>query len=321
MSDWKESAIKLANTTDLSWRAIARDLGVAKSSVSDLLRKHFHGYVNPSDKVSIDKTKLKKNTEYLSLPKILVLDIETSSLMLQAFSIWNVNAGLGQIHEDWNILSYAAKWYGAPPESVVYRDVSQNESLRDDSNILEELWHLLDEADFVVCHNAKFDTKKINSRLILNGFSKPSPYRVIDTLKIAKSQFGFTSNKLEYLTDKLCVEYKKLKHGKFAGFELWKQCLLGNEEAWEEMELYNKYDILSLEELLTILAPWDNKLPNLDLYTKEVLDNSEWEHVGYAYTNLSKFDKYRNKTTGQYKRGRANLLTKEKRESLLSNII
>jgi len=39
MSKWKSEAISLALTTDLSWRAIARDLGKSKSTVSDLLRK------------------------------------------------------------------------------------------------------------------------------------------------------------------------------------------------------------------------------------------------------------------------------------------
>ena len=50
---------------------------------------------------------------------------------------------------------------------------------------------------------------------------------------IAKECFGFTSNKLEYMTDKLCKKYKKLKHGKYAGFELWKECLHGNMDAWQ----------------------------------------------------------------------------------------
>lgn len=314
--DWKSVAVELASSGDISWRSIATEVGVAKSTVSDFLRGEFKGYIKPSEKMV-----LKKPKDLLELPKILLLDIETSSLELQAFSIWNINASLGQIKEDWNILSWAAKWYGSPEDEVFYMDVSSNEDIRDDSNILDKLWCLIDEADFIVCHNAKFDTKKINSRFILNGYSKPSPYRVIDTLKIAKSQFGFTSNKLEYLTDKLCVKYKKLKHQKFAGFDLWKECLLRNPEAWAEMMTYNKFDVLSLEELLTVLAPWENKLPNLDLYTDEVVTSHQWEKVGYAYTNLGKYDKFRNNQTGQYKRGRENLLSKEKRESLLVNII
>ena len=190
---------------------------------------------------------------------------------------------LSQIAEDWNILSWAAKWYGEPESSVIYRDV-ENEDIRDD-RILGGGCGIVDEADFIVCIMLSLILRRLTHVSLLNGFSKPSPYRIIDTLKIAKSQFGFTSNKLEFLTDKLCVKYKKLTHGKFAGFLLWKECLLGNPEAWEEMQTYNKYDILSLEELLTVLAPWDNKLPNLDLYTDEVLCNGEWEQVGFTYTN------------------------------------
>lgn len=315
MSEWKEKALEYHNL-GLSWRQIAKKLGKSKSTISDYLRKQIKGYVKPVDKMSIKKSK-----EYLTLPKILILDIETSSLELMAFSIWNVNASLSQIKEDWNILSYAAKWFGESEDKIIYRDVSKNESVRDDSNILPELWNLLDEADIVVCHNAKFDTKKINSRFVMNGLSKPSPYRVVDTLKIAKSQFGFTSNKLEFLTDKLCVKYKKQKHEKYHGFELWKECLLGNKDAWLCMRKYNEYDILSLEELLVVLAPWDNRLPNLSLYSDKVFDNSEWEKVGYHYTNLGKYDKLRNNVTGQYMRGRVNLLSEDKRKSLLSNIV
>lgn len=307
--DWKKEAIKLAET-GISWREVARVLDRPKSSVSDALRKHYKGYVRPDelDNIEVDES-----------PRILFLDIETSSLLLNAFSIWNVNASLEQIEEDWNILSFCAKW--ADSDEIYYYDLSDQVNPVDDNQLCHLLYEFLDEADFVVGHNSKrFDIKKIYARMLSNGVSKPSPFRQIDTLEIAKREFGFTSNKLAYLTDKFCVEYKKLDHGKFSGFTLWKECMKGNQEAWEEMELYNKYDVLSLEELFYILAPWDSKFPNMSVYLSEIESLDEWEHVGYHYTNLSKFDKYRNKVTGQYRRGRKNLLSKEKRASLLTNI-
>lgn len=49
MDDWKQECIVLAETKGYSWRKIARILGKSKSSVSDVLRKHFKGYVKPSD--------------------------------------------------------------------------------------------------------------------------------------------------------------------------------------------------------------------------------------------------------------------------------
>ena len=48
MSDWKEEAITLANA-GMSWRKVAREVGVGKSTVSDFLRKHFKGYVKPKE--------------------------------------------------------------------------------------------------------------------------------------------------------------------------------------------------------------------------------------------------------------------------------
>jgi hypothetical protein len=179
----------------------------------------------------------------------------------------------------------------------------------------------LNEADIVVGQNSKrFDVKKINARLVLNGYPKASTFRQIDTLNIAKAQFGFTSNKLQYMTDQLCTKYKKLEHGKFAGHLLWSECMKNNPEAWAEMKLYNINDVLSLEELYDILSSWDNTLPNFDVYVDEILDMSVWEEDGFHYSNLGKYKRYRNKITGVQRRSRVNLLPKEKRDSLLSNI-
>lgn len=315
---WKGDALKLAQDfPDMSWRKIASTLGIPKSTVSDFLRKELKD----------NKMDMKTSQGYLSIPKILIIDIETSTLDLQAFSIWNINANLEQIKRDWNILSFAAKWYGTPEDEVFYEDVRESGNYADDSKLLVKIWELIDAADFVVCHNASFDTKKINSRFLLNGMSKPSPYRVIDTLTIAKRNFGFTSNKLAYLTDKLCVKYKKQSHEEFAGISLWIECLKGNEDAWRTMMTYNIFDVLSLEELLTILAPWESALPNLSLYSEEALEElaegfgDEWEECGYHYTNLSKFKRYRNRITGQFKRGRDNLIPKESRKNILTNIV
>ena len=80
--DWKSVAVELASSGDISWRSIATEVGVAKSTVSDFLRGELKGYVKPSEKMV-----LKKPKDLLELPKILLLDIETSSLELQAFSI------------------------------------------------------------------------------------------------------------------------------------------------------------------------------------------------------------------------------------------
>jgi hypothetical protein len=262
------------------------------------------------------------------LPKVLVFDIETSPILARVWSIWQQNVGLNQIKEDWFVLSWAAKWLGV--DGVMYQDlrgiIDDGDKYHQDKPILAGIWNLLNDADIVITQNGKkFDQKKLNSRFILNGFQPPSHFKHIDTLQIAKSVFGFTSNKLEYLTDKLCTKYKKQVHRDFSGFELWKECLADNPDAWDCMEKYNKYDVLSLEELYYILAPWDRKHPNFALLTGSETPvcrcgSTEFTRNGYAYTQVSKFQKYRCKKCGAETRGRTNVLDKDVRSALHMNI-
>lgn len=303
MIDWKVEAEQLARQGK-SWRRIAEYLDQPKSTVSDHLRKVF----------KVDEPKDKKG------PRVLIYDIETAPLLGYCWSLWDNNIGLNQIHSDWHVLSWAAKWMGE--ENVYYEDQRNAQNVEDDKKLLQGIWKLLDECDFVITQNGKkFDQKKLNARFVIHGMKPPSTYRHIDVLQIAKSQFGFTSNKLEYMTKTLCKKYKKSGHAKFSGFELWSECLRGNLEAWTEMENYNILDILSLEELYSIISPWDGKLPNFAVYDDEPCSNDEWVKEGFVYSNLGKYDRYRNTLTGQQRRGSLNLLSKEKRDSLLRNIV
>jgi|SRR5690606_31772023 len=320
MSDWKQEAVKLAQQ-GMSWRKIARTLGKSKSSVSDYLRSLYgkNGtYLNKyvEDISTHQSDNLKQNSTINPYAKVLVLDIETSRMLLGGWGLYNQNFSLEQIEEDWSIISFASKWYGE--DAVTYMDVSNHT----EHDLLETLHGLFNQADFILAHNGRrFDYKKIRSRMIAHGFPPHSPIRILDTLEICKKEFGMTSNKLAYLTDLLCVRNKKSSHSKFPGYVLWKEFLNGNQEAIKEMREYNQIDILSLEELYDIIAPWSSTLPNFDLYQDDVLNNEDWVEDGYVYTNLSKFQRYRNVKTGQYKRGRKNLLSKEKRESILAGIV
>lgn len=253
--------------------------------------------------------------------KVLILDIETSPLLSYCWSLWDQNIALNQINKDWFILSFAAKWLGDPPSKIIYMDQRNVKNIEDDSKLLKKVWDLIDEADVLLTHNGKkFDSKKLNARFIMNGIQPPSSYKHLDTLVIAKKHFGFTSNKLEYLSKKLCVKYKKQSHSKFSGFEMWKQCLANNILAWKEMEVYNKYDVLALEELFNKLIPWDNSV-NFNLYTDEPIEvckcgSTDITKKGFAYTEVGKFQRYLCKNCGAQTRDRNNLFSDEKKKSI-----
>lgn len=250
---------------------------------------------------------------------VLLLDIETSPLLANVWGLWQQNVGLDQISNDWYIMSFCAKWLGN--DEVLYYDV--RETPEDDTTVLHYLWQLLEEADIVVAHNGdKFDIKKINTRLILNGFRPPSPYHTIDTLKMAKKTFAFTSNKLAFLTDKLCTN-KKLDHGKFAGFKLWKECLLGNEEAWEEMKEYNIMDVISLEELYTKLRAWYPTHVSLSAFMEKTEDEVICPKCGgthvqkrgsYVTKQGVRYQRYQCQTCYGWSKGRFSLSNKQDRE-------
>ena len=271
------------------------------------------------------KTKKNKQFKYFPCktnPKVLVLDIETSPILGFVWSLWMNNVALNQIDTDWHILSFAAKWLSSPEKEVMYMDQRNAKDIEDDSELLQEVWKLLDEADIVIGQNSKnFDIRKLNARFILNDFQPPSSFKQIDTKIIASKQFMFTSNKLEYLSDKLCTKYKKIKHEEFGGFELWSEVLKGNLDAWKEMERYNRHDVLSTGELYQKLSAWDSNAINFALYTDEEetvcqCGCHDFVKNGFYYTQVSKFQKYKCKSCGAETRSRINLFSKDKRKSL-----
>ena len=95
------------------------------------------------------------------------------------------------------MICWSAKWLFS--DEVIHDRLTGKESKRkDDKRITKSLWALyLDEADIVVAHNALI-LKKSNARFLYHDLGLPSPYRSVDTLKIARRNFRITSNKLDY---------------------------------------------------------------------------------------------------------------------------
>jgi hypothetical protein len=254
-------------------------------------------------------------------PRILIVDIETSPLISYTWGTFQQDVPINQIVEDWHLLSFSAKFIGE--SKIFYLDQRNAKDIRNDKPLLKKLWDLLDEADLVVGQNLDaFDVKRINTRFIVHEMQPPSSYRTIDTLKMARKSFGFTSNKLEFLSNKLNNTHKKSKHKRYSGFELWKECLAGNLEAWKEMESYNKKDILATEELFKKLQPW-SKIPDINAYHDDskyvcICGSVDFVKRGFHFTNNGKYQRYTCNKCGKQSHSKTNLLTKEKRKSLRS---
>jgi uncharacterized protein YprB with RNaseH-like and TPR domain len=192
--------------------------------------------------------------------KTLVLDIETSPLLVYVWQLKDQYVDVSQLKEDSKIIAWGAKWLG--DKTTHYRDL-RNASER---SILLTLRGLLEQADIVITQNGMtFDWRKINARFMLLGLKPVKNVRHFDTYVLAKRVASFTSNKLSYLTENFNIKYKKLSHGHFPGLSLWLECLKGNMKAWNEMRTYNTHDVLSTEELYMNLKAFAPKaFPNPD---------------------------------------------------------
>ena len=229
-------------------------------------------------------------------PKILLFDIETAPIEVYVWQLKNNNyIHIGQIIDiakDWNIICWRAKWLCA--DEILGAVQTPEEAIkRDDKRIVKELWKLIDEADILIGHNVdNFDKKKANSRFLVHGLKPPSPYQTIDTLKVARKQFNMTSNKLDYLCQKLGIGAKL-----DTGFNLWRRCLRGDEEALQQMYDYCGQDTSILEDLYIKLRGWITSHPNIALY----LDSDEELCASCGSENIKLDSKYYYTPTGKYR--------------------
>jgi len=254
------------------------------------------------------------------LPKVLLFDIETSPLQAFIFqkNVWKANVGSEQVISEWFMLCYSAKWLF--DDTVISERLTGKEARdENDGRIVKGLWKLLDEADIIIAHNGdSFDVPNMNTRFIVHGLPPTSPYQTIDTMLVARKQFGFTHNSLNGLA-KIFGFAPKLD----TDFDLWKRCVAGDDEALAYMQEYNKGDVEVLEDVYMKLRPWIRSHPNLGLYVETDgaicpncgSEDIEWTDKFY-YTQTGKYATFRCKC-GSFGRSRFTALSKDARKSLV----
>jgi hypothetical protein len=194
-------------------------------------------------------------------PRILIWDIETAPILGTAWDKWQTN--LLWIERDRYLLTIAWKWLGEKQVHCLglpdFPDRYKKDP-QDDYALARLAWELFNEADVVVAHNGiAFDTRKAQTRMVTHGFPPPSPFLEVDTLRIARRHFSFTSNRLGDVCEQLGIG-SKLDAG---GEGLWRRCVAGDPKAWKHMKKYNRHDVVILEALYLKLRSWADRLPNL----------------------------------------------------------
>jgi len=94
-----------------------------------------------------------------------------------------------------------------------------------------------------------------------HGLAPHSPFKSIDTKKVAKSIARFGSNGLNSLSDFFGFGQKEeVTHA-----DLWWDCLLGDKKAWRLMKKYNQQDVALTIKLYEKLRPWITNHPSLSV--------------------------------------------------------
>lgn len=231
--------------------------------------------------------------------KILFWDVETSSIDLKVttYSLKNYNRYFhyDTVQRDWTMLG--ASW-AFNDEPVKCMSVSSKDPLND-YELVVKLHGVLSQADVLVAHNGDaFDLKKFNSRAIFHGLEPLPPLKhTVDTLKVCRSVFKFTSNSLGFLCQHLKLEHQKTESPD------WDKILQGDVEELSKMRFYNRLDVEALRSLFYRIRPWIKNHPNLLVYNKvpdlpkgvcTVCGSHDTRKEGFQYsrTGKSKKQKY-----------------------------
>jgi hypothetical protein len=254
--------------------------------------------------------------------RVLAWDIELTPLNVWSWSLYPDYIPIQMLRERQHMLCFGARWVGS--KQVIFKSTYHDGK----EAMLQEVHDLLDEADATISWNgAGFDTKHVRREFLEAGMKPPSPWKEIDLMRTAKSQFKFPSNKLDYVAQDLGVG-KKTEH---TGFQLWLDCM-GIPEfdlmnaTWEEiqaarevaktsqakfwplMKRYQKQDVDLLIDLYDYLLPWIPNHPNVALYNDvpngcKQCSRTNLQRRGFALTGSRKYQRYVCNDCGTWQRG------------------
>lgn len=329
----------------LSGREVARTLGKEsqESTVRNMIKREkeargvatveelLAGVEAPESSFTEDEQDFLERVRAKNLgAKIFLGDVEVSTTLAHTFGRFKAFISPKHVVTEPYMLTFAGKWLHNP--AIFSRKLPDYpeefaKNHRSDRKLVEDLWHILDECDIFIAHNARFDRGWANQRFAFYGMQPPSPYVVIDTLAALKEAFSLPSNALEAACNYFELESRKRSH---EGITLWIRCYDGEVEAFEEMEEYNIGDIPTLEELYLTCRPFMKKHPNVALYhpDQETMrcvrcgsSNLLAQPGKVGTTYLSAFSIYRCGDCGSNSRDRRNLRSKGAMALTLANVI
>lgn len=180
-------------------------------------------------------------------PKIVSWDVEISGITVNTWNLYPERIPYQNIIQDWYLVSVCWKELD---KKTVHKSSLLDDPKRfakdhtDDYHVVKTVRQALEDVDILIAHNAKFDLKAFNTRLIFHNLPPLPKILQVDTLGEIKKVSKFTSNRLDYLS-KILTNTEKQK----TSDNLWFRVCKGEVKAIKEMVRYNVKDVLILEKL------------------------------------------------------------------------
>lgn len=245
--------------------------------------------------------------------KKLYVDIETTPHTAFVWRLFQENVGLSQLIEPSRVLCVAFKFDDEPMQFVAEWQRGGRKRM------VKTLHKALSEADAVIHYNGtSFDEKHLNREFLQAGLKPPAPFKTIDLYRTIKQRFKFASSKLENIARELEIREGKLK----TDFNLWRDCMAGDNFARTQMEDYNCEDVELLVDLYQELLPWIDRHPNVALMDGVAgkactrCGSNQLHKRGQAATSAGVFQRYQCQDCGAWSRASTRLRTTPLREAI-----
>lgn len=242
--------------------------------------------------------------------RILLWDCETMPNIAAVWGKYEQNV-LWYEQESY-MFCFAYKWLGGRTRVLSLPDFKGYKTApRDDKALTEALYGLFEAADIIIAHNGdSFDQKVANGRFLVHGLTPPTPYKQIDTLKVARRNFKLNSNKLDDLGRVLGVGRKE----QTGGIDLWQDVYHHDQRAIKKMLSYNKQDVELLERVYLKLRPWVLNHPSISLIEGQTdacpkCGKGPMVRCGLYFTRVAKVINFRCNNCGGYSKQRTSIQT------------
>lgn len=215
--------------------------------------------------------------------RIVCLDIERVPGIFTA-EFWDLNAFKNRrIHADlvveWpRTICAAWKWYDSKRTYFAAEWEPQGRE-----SFLRAVWDVYDRADIVIGHNVKrFDTKHLRGEWKLLGLDQPSPVKFVDTLTVARAEFGFESNTL----DSLCARFGIARKVDKYDAKVARAACAGDPAAQRRIKRYNIGDVVANEGLYDQMRGWITNHPHLGLFNGDEYACPQCGHSEHVQSGL-----------------------------------